>query len=85
MVRQVPAMLNATDIKESLKQFIELITNNPSDFSNCLIQIILNDEFSHEPAEWNKLLRDLETKGLDTNESLYHQLSEKDFSTWFKK
>lgn len=83
MVRQVPAMLNATDIKQSIKQFIDMVMNNESDFSAALIEIIVNDDFSNSPADWNTLLRDLEGSGLEKD--CYHQISDKDLASWFKK
>ena len=82
MVRQVPAMLNATDIKQSTKVFVDNIINNESDFSIALIDVIVNDEFSNSPAEWNAFLRDLEDSGLEKN--YYHQISDKDLEGWFK-
>ena len=82
MVRQVPAMLNATDLKESIKHFVDSVTNKDVNFLSGLIEIILNDDFSHNPIDWNGLLRDLENNELDNN--YYHQLSDKDLSAWFK-
>ena len=82
MVRQVPAMLNATDIKESIKQFIENIMNDDVGFTDALIKIIIDDDFSNSPTEWNALLRDLENNDLDENN--YHQISDKDLNGWFK-
>ena len=82
MVRQVPAMLNATDIKQSTKVFVDNIINNESDFSIALIDVIVNDEFSNSPAEWNVFLRDLEKNNLEKN--YYHQISDKDLESWFK-
>ena len=83
MVRQVPAMLNATDIKQSTKLFVDNIINSESDFSVDLIDIIVNDEFSNSPAEWNAFLRDLEKSDLEKN--YYHQISDKNLESWFKK
>jgi DNA mismatch repair protein MutL len=82
MVRQVPAMLNATDLKESIKHFVDSVTNKDVNFLSGLIEIILNDDFSHNPIDWNGLLRDLENNELDNN--YYHQISDKDLSAWFK-
>ncbi len=85
MVRQVPAMLNATDLKQSLKQFVNVIEMNEQDCLTALIEIIVNDDFSNDPTEWNTLLRDLEGCGLEQSQNYYHQISDKDFSIWFKK
>ena len=85
MVRQVPAMLNATDIKESIKGFINLISNKALDFSTALVEIIVGDDFSNSPTDWNTLLRDLENNGLDNSQKFYHQISDKDLASWFKK
>ena len=85
MVRQVPAMLNSSDVKESLKQFIVLLVDSKSDISDALIKIILNDEFSQNPADWNTLLREIEVIGKDQLHKLYHQISEQDLSVWFNK
>ena len=82
MVRQVPAMLNALDIKESLQEFINLLLNKESDIQTALVQIIIKDDFSNNPADWNNLLRDLENNGLDKN--IYHQVTDKDLASWFK-
>ena len=82
MVRQVPAMLNATNIKESIKEFINLISNKELDFSTALVEIIVSDNFSNSPIEWNAFLRDLENSGLEKN--CYHQISDRDLSGWFK-
>ncbi len=84
MVRQVPAMLNATDIKQSIKQFINIVINNESDFLDALVEIILSDDFSNAPVDWNTLLRDLEGNGLDNFKNYYHQISDKDLAGWFK-
>lgn len=83
MVRQVPAMLNVLDIKQSIKHFIELTRNDKISFSTALVEIILNDDFSNSPTDWNMLLRDLERSNLD--ESYYHQVSDNDLASWFKK
>lgn len=85
MVRQVPAMLNATDIKESIKQYIEQILNNDVSFSQGLVDIIVNDDFSNNPSDWNGLLRDLENISLDEIKKYYHQILDKDLAGWFKK
>jgi len=85
MVRQVPAMLNASDIKESVNEFVNLIVNKELDFSSALVEIIVNDDFSNSPTQWNALLRDLENNGLGNIQSCYHQISDKDLSSWFKK
>lgn len=84
MVRQVPAMLNASDIKESVNEFVNLIVNKSLDFLPALIEIIVSDDFSNSPIQWNALLRDLENNGLDNIQSCYHQISDKDLSSWFK-
>ena len=55
MVRQVPAMLNATDIKQSIQQFITILINEETDMENALVEIMLNDDFSNTPTDWNKL------------------------------
>ena len=82
MVRHVPAMLNATDIKESIKQFVDIVMSNEFDFSAALVEIILNDHFSNSPTDWNVLLRDLENSGLEKN--YYHQISDNDLASFFK-
>ena len=84
MVRQVPAMLNATDIKLSIEQFINDVLNSEADFVRALIKIIVNDDFSNNPTEWNTLLRELEECGLTMFEYCYHQISDKDLEGWFK-
>jgi len=85
MVRQVPAMLNATDIKLSVEQFINDVIDSEADFVLALIKIIVNDDFSNNPTDWNTLLRELEDCGLAMFENCYHQISDKDLSGWFKK
>ena len=85
MVRQVPAMLNASDIKESVNEFVNLIVNKSLDFLPALIEIIVRDDFSNSPIQWNVLLRDLENNVLDNIQSCYHQISDKDLACWFKK
>ena len=82
MVRQVPAMLNATDIKESLNQLLKFVMSGEVSFTDALVKIIINDDFSNSPRDWNTLLRDMENNGLD--EKYYHQISDKDLSGWFK-
>lgn len=82
MVRQVPAMLNATDIKESLSQLVKFVMSGEVSFTDALVKIIINDDFSNSPTDWNTLLRDLENNGLD--EKYYHQISDKDLAGWFK-
>jgi len=82
MVRQVPAMLNATDIKQSIKQFIDTTINDGIDFSTALIDMIVNDDFSNSPTDWNGLLRDLESN--ESHKNCYHQIAEKDLAGWFK-
>lgn len=84
MVRQVPALLNASDIKKSIALFIENITEHEMDFSQALIAIVVHDEFSHHPAEWNDLLRALEKLDSGDAQRCYHQLSDKDLASWFK-
>ena len=83
MVRQVPAMLNAIDIKQSINEFVANIINNEIDFSAALTEVIVNDDFSNSPAEWNTFLRDLEKSSLEKN--YYHQILDKDLASWFKK
>ena len=85
MVRQVPAMLNATDIKQSITEYISNIINNESGLLPALICIIVNDDFSNSPTDWNTLLRDLEECGLDNLQHCYHQISDNDLSGFFKK
>jgi DNA mismatch repair protein MutL len=85
MVRQVPAMLNATDIKQSLNQYINIIEKNGFDFLTALIEIIINDDFSNKPVDWNTLLRDLEKCGLEKIQKHYYQISDKDLLGFFKK
>lgn len=85
MVRQVPAMLNVTDIKQSINQYINLIVNNEVDCLSALINIIVNDDFSLNPTDWNNVLRELEDNGLEQIQSCYHQISDNDLSRWFKK
>ena len=84
MVRQVPAMLNATDIKHSVNEYVSNIINNDSDLLPVLINMIVNDDFSNNPTEWNTLLRELEECGLTMFEYCYHQISDKDLEGWFK-
>lgn len=84
MVRQVPAMLNATDIKESINWFIDLVLNNQVSFSQALIEIIVKDDFSNSPTDWNALLRELESIDVDEVKNIYHQVSDKDLANLFK-
>ena len=84
MVRQVPAMLNVQDIKHSVKQYINLTLNDQSDFQASLVDVIVNDDFSKEPKDWDALLRELEKQGLEQIKSYYHQVSDNDLSRWFK-
>ena len=85
MVRQVPAMLNATDIKQSISGYINLILNEQMDFLSALIKIVVDEDFSNKPSDWNALLRDLEDSGLDNFQNYFHQFSDSDFALWFKK
>ena len=85
MVRQVPAMLNATDLKKSIQQFINILFTSEPDFENALIEIMLGDDFSNNPSDWNKLLREIEDNGLEQLQHCYHQISDKDLAHWFKK
>lgn len=84
MVRQVPALLNATDIKKSIALYIENILEKEMDFLPALIDIVVNDDFSHHPAEWNNVLRELEKLNLDEMKHCYHQLTDKELASWFK-
>ena len=84
MVRQVPALLNATDLKKSIALYIENILDKEMDFAQALIDIVVNDEFSHHPSEWNSVLRDLEKLNLDEMKHCYHQLNDKELASWFK-
>jgi len=85
MVRQVPAMLNATDNKECINNYVDSILNNGIDFKSALIEIIVNENFSNDPTDWNMLLRELENTGLDNIKHCYHQISDNDLSNWFTK
>jgi len=85
MVRQVPAMLNAADIKHSVNEYVRNIINNNSDSLPALINMIINDDVSNSPTDWNTLLRDLEECGLDNFQYCYHQISDNDLAQWFKK
>ena len=85
MVRQVPAMLNATDLKESINRFIDLVLNNQVSFPQALIEIIVKDDFSNSPTDWNALLRELESVEVDKVKNIYHQVSDKDLENLFKK
>ncbi len=82
MIRQVPAMLNVQDIKETLKQFIRLLVINHKGSAEALAEIIVNDDFSHYPAEWNNLLRELEEYGFA--EDFSHQITDKELAAFFK-
>lgn len=84
MVRQVPAMLNALNLKEGIQQFINLLLSGESDFESALIEIMLADDFSNEPKDWNNLLRELEQGGFEQIGNCFHQISENDLSRWFK-
>ena len=85
MVRQVPAMLNARDLKQAIHQFVEIVQkSNKSELSfvtDGLLEIMINDDFSNSPDDWNKLLRDLELH--DDMSALYYQISENDLAKWF--
>lgn len=83
MVRQVPSMLNVVDIKQSLQQFVINVIQDAMSFTDALSEIIVNDDFSDSPAEWNAFLRDLEK--CDLAEKYYHQISDNDLAGWFKK
>lgn len=85
MVRQVPALLIASDLKDSIKNYIDSVINNGSDFLQALIDIVVNDNFSNSPTDWNSLLRDLENVGLEKIKNIYHQISDNDLAVWFKK
>ena len=86
MVRQVPALLTVSNLKESLQHFVALLTSasTNTDLSDLLTETILTDTFSHSVNEWNNLLRDLETHNLETNKSIYHQLTDNDFARFFE-
>jgi len=85
MVRQVPAMLNAMDIKHSVNEYVSNVINTNSDFLSELINLVVNDDISSSPTDWNILLRDLEKCGLDKLQHCYHQISDNDLAQWFKK
>lgn len=85
MVRQVPAMLNATDLKESINRFIDLVLNNQVSFPQALIEIIVQDDFSNSPTDWNALLRELENIDMNEIKNIYHQVLDKDLAGLFKK
>lgn len=53
MVRQVPAMLSVTDIKQSIKQFVDYVMHEEISFTDALTKIIVGDNFMDAPAEWN--------------------------------
>lgn len=84
MVRQVPAMLNVSDIKESMKSYIDSVLNNDDNFQVALVEIIINDDFSNTPTDWNALIRELETIDIEKIKHCYHQISDNDLSGWFK-
>jgi len=88
MVRQVPALLQVKDIKQSIHDFIHVVSSKNSDdtslFTSVLIDILLQEDFSQQADEWNNLLRQLEQYDLQLIETFYHQLSDKDLSHWFK-
>lgn len=84
MVRQVPAMLNASDIKQSIKTFVDTIMKDDIELISALIEIIINDDFSNNPNEWNTFLRDLENSGLEEVKNIYHQIADIDLAGWFK-
>ncbi len=84
MVRQVPAMLNANDLKQSIQKYIEFVLNDGMGFSESLVDIILNDDFSDNPSDWNILLRDLENRGIEYIKHCFHEISEHDLAGWFK-
>ena len=84
MVRQVPAMLNVNNINESIKEYVKKILDNDVELVMALIEIIVNDDFSHNPTEWNELLREVEQLDEKEIDSLYHQVSDKDLDGWFK-
>ena len=83
MVRQIPAMLNVKDIKESIEKFINFIITDELEFPAALVEIMLENDFSNTPNEWNVFLRDLEENNLD--KTCYHQISDQDLAGWFKK
>jgi len=84
MLRQVPAMLNVADIKQSTKQFVERIQDHVVDFYGSLIEIMITDDFSDSPTDWNNLLRDLEQHGLAEMKNVSYQIADKDLAAWFK-
>lgn len=85
MVRQVPALLNAKDLKSSVNQYIQnSLGNNFSEetsYSDALIELVIQEDFSELSEDWNLLLRELEK--FDDAGHLYHQLEEQDFEKWF--
>ena len=83
MVRQVPAMLSVIDVKESMNQFILSLLNNEFDFPGALIEMMVKDQFSNSPTEWNSFLRELENAELEND--CHHQISENDLAGWFKQ
>ena len=83
MVRQIPAMLNVKDIKESIEKFINFIITDELEFPAALVEIMLENDFSNTPNEWNVFLRDLEENNLD--KTCYHQILAQDLAGWFKK
>lgn len=84
MVRQVPAMLNVQDLKQSVKHYINLSLNDEPGFQTAIIDVIVNEDFSQDPRDWDAFLRELEKQGLEQIKRYYHQVSDNDLSRWFK-
>ncbi len=84
MLRQVPSLLNVSELKQCVELYINRIENGDTDFKSTLLDIIVEDEFSDNPSDWNALLRGLESLGLDKVKHCYHQISDKDLAAWFK-
>lgn len=82
MLRQVPALLNVTDLKNSVEDFIQLIED--LDSQSALLDVIVNDQFSDDPVQWNALLRQLEQLEQQQIDHCYHQVTETELARWFK-
>ncbi len=84
MVRQVPAMLQHSDIREAVEKYLQQIEPG-IELRTALLDIMLEEAVADDPDEWNSLLRELEEKELAEPEVHYHQLSSDDFARWFSR
>lgn len=83
MVRAVPTVLESSELKSLLQEFISKLEADITAVKQIFIENVLTTPFTNRTENWNRFLRQLESE-VENLESCFHQLDEKDFSRWFK-